>query len=320
MRGGRGAPPVGRVDRRCESLARGIASPRRVTTVGGRVSNTDSGGTAMTGKAREHEVRIMGLGLAALALLAALAALWVASAVGDQLRAPALGRCAGDARARATRSGSASSISRSRSGLVATSDAPDGPRRTTSTRGGSRQSCSAEVDPRRVVRLVRLAEPAARVGGRPEAVDAVVETRQEEPLVGERPRIGVGPAGREAHRELERARGRCRRVFGNCGMRRSGRRLRHGAAAGRRSRSRPCRSSAARSLEPGPRQPVRRAEVDVPVVVAVAAPDDVALRHRLARRAVGLVEALRHPPAAAPVAADGVDDERRRRRRSRRPP
>ena len=45
----------------------------------------------MTGKAREHEVRIMGLGLAALALLAAIAALWVASAVGDHLRPPALG-------------------------------------------------------------------------------------------------------------------------------------------------------------------------------------------------------------------------------------
>ena len=55
------------------------------------MSNTDSGGTAMTGKAREHEVRIMGIGLAALALLAAVAALWVASAVGDHLRAPSLG-------------------------------------------------------------------------------------------------------------------------------------------------------------------------------------------------------------------------------------
>ena len=45
----------------------------------------------MTGKAREHEVRIMGIGLAALALLAAVAALWVASAVGDHLHPPALG-------------------------------------------------------------------------------------------------------------------------------------------------------------------------------------------------------------------------------------
>lgn len=43
----------------------------------------------MTGKAREHEVRLMGLGLAALALLAAAAVFWVASAAGDQLRAPA---------------------------------------------------------------------------------------------------------------------------------------------------------------------------------------------------------------------------------------
>ena len=40
----------------------------------------------MTGKAREHEVRLMGFGLAALALLAAVTALWVASAVGDHLR------------------------------------------------------------------------------------------------------------------------------------------------------------------------------------------------------------------------------------------
>jgi len=33
----------------------------------------------------------MGIGLAALALLAAVAAFWVASAVGDHLRAPSLG-------------------------------------------------------------------------------------------------------------------------------------------------------------------------------------------------------------------------------------
>jgi hypothetical protein len=45
----------------------------------------------MTGKAREHEVRIIGIGLAALALLAAIAAFWVASAIGDHLRPPALG-------------------------------------------------------------------------------------------------------------------------------------------------------------------------------------------------------------------------------------
>lgn len=42
----------------------------------------------MTGKAREHEVRLMGFGLAALALLAAVAALWVASAVLHHMRAP----------------------------------------------------------------------------------------------------------------------------------------------------------------------------------------------------------------------------------------
>ena len=45
----------------------------------------------MTGKAREHEIRIMGIGLAAVALLAAVAALWVASAVGDHMHAPSLG-------------------------------------------------------------------------------------------------------------------------------------------------------------------------------------------------------------------------------------
>ena len=45
----------------------------------------------MTGKAREHEVRVVGIGLAALALLAAVAALWVASAVGDHLRSPGVG-------------------------------------------------------------------------------------------------------------------------------------------------------------------------------------------------------------------------------------
>ena len=45
----------------------------------------------MTGKAREHEVRIMGLGLAALAVLAVFVAIWVAATVGNQLRAPASG-------------------------------------------------------------------------------------------------------------------------------------------------------------------------------------------------------------------------------------
>ncbi len=54
------------------------------------MSNIDSGGTAMTGKAREHEVRIMGIGLAALALLAAVAALWVASGVRSHVHTPAL--------------------------------------------------------------------------------------------------------------------------------------------------------------------------------------------------------------------------------------
>jgi hypothetical protein len=45
----------------------------------------------MRGKAREHEVRLMGLGLAALALLAAVAAFWLVSAFGGQLHLPAQG-------------------------------------------------------------------------------------------------------------------------------------------------------------------------------------------------------------------------------------
>ena len=43
----------------------------------------------MTGKAREHEVRIMGLGLAALAMLAAAAAVWFTISLGTQLRSHA---------------------------------------------------------------------------------------------------------------------------------------------------------------------------------------------------------------------------------------
>ncbi len=48
----------------------------------------------ITGKAREHEVRLMGLGLVALAVLAAALAIWVASAVGDHLHVPAAGGAA----------------------------------------------------------------------------------------------------------------------------------------------------------------------------------------------------------------------------------
>jgi len=44
------------------------------------------GEAAMTGKAREHEVRIMGLGLAALAVLATFLAIWFAASLGAQLR------------------------------------------------------------------------------------------------------------------------------------------------------------------------------------------------------------------------------------------
>ncbi len=43
----------------------------------------------MTGKAREHEIRIMGLGLAALAVLAAFLAFWFAASLGAQLRSHA---------------------------------------------------------------------------------------------------------------------------------------------------------------------------------------------------------------------------------------
>ena len=45
----------------------------------------------MTGKARESEIRVMGLGLAVLAVLAALVAIWVASSVGNVLHSPAAG-------------------------------------------------------------------------------------------------------------------------------------------------------------------------------------------------------------------------------------
>ena len=59
------------------------------------------------------------------------------------------------------------------------------------------------------------------------------------------------------------------------------------------------------------REPVRRAEVDVPVVVAVAAPDDVAVRHgsRSSSRPAPGTAARPARPAAA-VAAHRVDDER----------
>ena len=51
----------------------------------------------MTGKAREHEIRIMGFGLAALALLAAVAALWAVSAFGEPFHLPTHRRPGGDA-------------------------------------------------------------------------------------------------------------------------------------------------------------------------------------------------------------------------------
>jgi hypothetical protein len=45
----------------------------------------------MTGKAREHEVRLMGLWLAAFAVVAVLLAIWVATTVGSHLRPPTAG-------------------------------------------------------------------------------------------------------------------------------------------------------------------------------------------------------------------------------------
>lgn len=41
------------------------------------------------GTAREHEIRIVGIGLAALAVLAALVAIWAASTLSAQLRSDA---------------------------------------------------------------------------------------------------------------------------------------------------------------------------------------------------------------------------------------
>ena len=43
----------------------------------------------MTGRAREHEVRVMGLGLAAVAVLATFLAIWFAVSLGTQLRSHA---------------------------------------------------------------------------------------------------------------------------------------------------------------------------------------------------------------------------------------
>ena len=45
----------------------------------------------MTGKAREHEVRIMGLTLATLVLLAAVASIWAASSIFHRVQAPVSG-------------------------------------------------------------------------------------------------------------------------------------------------------------------------------------------------------------------------------------
>ncbi len=43
----------------------------------------------MTGRAREHEVRVMGLGLAAVAVLATFLAIWFATSLGADLRSHA---------------------------------------------------------------------------------------------------------------------------------------------------------------------------------------------------------------------------------------
>ena len=43
----------------------------------------------MTGRAREHEVRVMGLGLAAVAVLATFLAIWLATSLGAQLHSHA---------------------------------------------------------------------------------------------------------------------------------------------------------------------------------------------------------------------------------------
>ena len=43
----------------------------------------------MTGRAREHEVRVMGLGLAAVAVLSTFLAIWLATSLGAQLRSHA---------------------------------------------------------------------------------------------------------------------------------------------------------------------------------------------------------------------------------------
>ena len=169
------------------------------------------------------------------------------------------------------------------SGVAATSDAPDGPRRTT---------CDAGRRPREA----RACRPTSRCSSRsprgttcpgrrrPESVDAVFEAREEEPLVGEGPRIGSAHPGERPIVNSSESR-RCTRSSGTAG----------GPARWTAGEERPLVEEAEADLVVAPedvgrarsREPVRRPQVDVPVVVSVAAPDDVAFRHGLARRPSG---------------------------------
>jgi hypothetical protein len=88
MQARRQAHPIGAVDA-TESPSREALHPLNGSLPSEMTERKPTRGNAMTGKAREHEIRIMGLGLAALAVLAAFLAFWFAASLGAQLRSHA---------------------------------------------------------------------------------------------------------------------------------------------------------------------------------------------------------------------------------------
>ncbi len=147
---------------------------------------------------------------------------------------------------------------------------PPGRARTTSTVGGeadvvSRMSTQVQLFDSSLSRN----QPSG-IGGGEQAVVAVGEAGDVDSLVGQRPVVRVVPAGGEAHveRELVEAVARALREHGRlrCSGRPGGR-----TAPGRRSSTRPSRTCA-RASGPGAREPVRRADVHVPVLVPVRRP------------------------------------------------
>ena len=191
-------------------------------------------------KAKEQEIRIVGIGLAALAVLAALLAIWLAVAISGQLRSHApspqgrarrwapcsniaedgdlarSARSVGDhpygwhwfapvprrvderdlsaAGAGLAGSGLSRRPRRARRRALRGRPRPSAAWRSSSAAGRPRSRCSVSFD---------LTEPLAGVRLGPQAIDAVLQPADEEPLVGQRPVVRVGPARREAHGELE---------------------------------------------------------------------------------------------------------------------